>query len=87
MEILRTPVTDPSAWVAENFRVDPSWLHTLSDGELAELDSALLAVKGRGLAPPHFSRDDFHIPRMTKKPRPWFRSSLKRLSCEPNRGM
>lgn len=78
MEILRTPVTDPSAWVAENFRSDHSWLHTLSDGELAELDSALQAVKGRDLAPPHFSRDDFHIPRLGTK--------LQRLSDDLNHG-
>ena len=63
MEILKTTVTDASAWVTADFAKDRSWLHELTDSDLAELEGALAAVKSRGLAPPYFGRDDFPMPR------------------------
>ena len=67
MEILRSPVTDRSAWVADDQRNHRSWLYELSNDDLGELDSAFAAVRARGLAPPKFGRDDFPIPRLGAK--------------------
>ena len=78
MDILRSPVTDKSAWVADDHRHHRSWLHELTDADLAELDGALAGVKTRGLTPPKFGRDDFRIPR--------FGAKLAELRDELNHG-
>ncbi len=61
MNILREPVTDKSAWVAEDYRRDRSWLYELTEKDLAALHSALQNVKTKGLTPPNFGREEFPI--------------------------
>lgn len=62
MNILREPVQDASAWVAEDMRRDPSWMHQLSATELGELGAALRSVQALGLAAGMFGREEFVLP-------------------------
>ena len=62
MTICEQPVSDRSVWLAKDYASDRSWLNVLSAADLNELDSALRAVKARGMAPPDFGREDFLIP-------------------------
>ncbi len=41
MEILREQVRDRSAWVAEDYKHDHSWLFEMDTEDLSELDRAL----------------------------------------------
>lgn len=59
MEILKEPVRDRSAWVANDLRHDRSWIHELTPNELEELDTAMRAVRARGLTAGQFGREDF----------------------------
>lgn len=59
---LQGPVTDPSAWRGTEYAARDDWAHTLSRGELDELDTALTAVAEAGLAPLEFTRDAFPLP-------------------------
>ncbi|MEO8144649.1 MAG: TauD/TfdA family dioxygenase [Betaproteobacteria bacterium] len=55
------PVTDRSAWRGEDLaRAPQDWIYRLSATEIAELESAASAVKGREIT--GLSRDDFHLP-------------------------
>ena len=61
-EILRTPVTGPSAWKAADFLNDTSWIFQLSPAHLAELKRASHALKARGIGPLEFTKADFPLP-------------------------
>ena len=67
MDILRKPVTDPSAWHGPDFADDESWIEVLTAKELAELDVALQSVKERGLEQCSFGRDDFPLPTLSAR--------------------
>jgi len=55
------PVTDRSAWRGEDLaRLPQEWSYRLSATEVAELEAAVSAVKGRAIA--GLGRDDFRIP-------------------------
>ena len=61
-EILRTPVTGPSAWKAADFLNDDSWIFRLTPAHLAELNGATRALKARGIGPLEFTKADFPLP-------------------------
>ena len=61
-EILRTPVTGPSAWKAADFINDHSWIFRLTPAHLAELNAATRALKARGIGPLAFTKADFPLP-------------------------
>lgn len=51
-----------AAWTARDFEGgDTSWLHRLSDSEVAIIDAALAHLRSRSLAFPNFGADDFPI--------------------------
>ena len=58
------PVRNPSAWSAAELAADPSWIHELGPGELAELDAgtAAIAASSRGAA--GFGRGDYPLSRL-----------------------
>ena len=60
--ILKTPLTGPSAWVADDFADDNSWIRLLPNDFLAALDEAVQKVRSKGLAFPDFGLADFSIP-------------------------
>ena len=61
-EILREPVTGPSAWKATDFLNDDSWMYRFSETELRELNEATRALKAKGLKPVEFTQADFPLP-------------------------
>jgi hypothetical protein len=61
-DILRTPVTGPSAWKAADYLHDKSWIFQLTGRHLAELASATRALKARGIGPLEFTKADFPLP-------------------------
>jgi hypothetical protein len=65
MDILRTPITDPSAWHGPDFANNESWIDVLTADELAELDAALQSVKERGLEQCSFGPDEFPLPTLS----------------------
>ena len=60
--VLTQPITGPAAWRGADLADNPSWIHVLSPGAVAEIDAALAALKARGLAFPHFTAADFPLP-------------------------
>lgn len=61
-EILRTPVTAPSAWKAADYAHDDSWMYRFTDTDLAEIHTATEALRTRGLSPLEFTKADFPLP-------------------------
>lgn len=63
-EILRTPLTGPTAWKATDYRNDESWVRYFTQAELAELTEATRTLKARGIKPEAFTRSDFPLPKL-----------------------
>lgn len=62
MQILWQPVKDSTAWVAQDFETDRSWLYTLDDNNLADIENSLRQIQRDGLQPPNFGADQFPMP-------------------------
>ncbi len=60
--IQNTAITGPSAWSAEDFVSDDSWILRLTDLEIADIDTALASLEAAGKAYPKFGRKDFPLP-------------------------
>lgn len=60
-------ITGPSVWTAADVSRDESWVHALSDEDVAEIDAALERVEASGLAFPHFGREDSPLPRLSAR--------------------
>ena len=61
------PITGPKAWRGEALANDPSWILTLGDAEIADIDRALAAAKATGRALPDIERE--HFPLTVMRPR------------------
>src|SRR5580693_8448358 len=59
-----TPSTtaDPSAWHGPDLANDPSWIYTLSEDEIAELERALRVFQASGLPLASMTREQFPLP-------------------------
>ena len=57
--VLNQPVVDPAAWTADDLASDQSWIHPLTESEIADLDAAVARVEERGLDILDITRDDF----------------------------
>jgi len=64
MQILREPVKDSTAWSAQDFETDRSWLYTLDPNNLADIENSLRRIQRDGLQPPNFGADQFPMPSM-----------------------
>lgn len=56
------PVSGPSAWRAADLRAGRSWVHRLTQENVADLEAALARVKERGLAFASVEAQDFPLP-------------------------
>ena len=56
------PITDASAWTAEDLKRDESWKFTLTDDHRSDLDKALKQVNQSGLQFGEIKREDFSLP-------------------------
>jgi hypothetical protein len=60
---VRRPIEGPSAWVGADMRQrEAEWSYRLSPGEVAEIEDAVQAVRGRGLDLAEIHREDFPLP-------------------------
>lgn len=59
--VLNQPVVDPAAWTAEDLAADQSWIHPLTESDIAELDAAVARVEQRGLDILDITREDFEL--------------------------
>ena len=65
--MLLEPINNRSAWKVTDFDNDDTWIHHLSEMELAEIDSAMKSVKSKGLYVPDFGRNEFLLPTLQSK--------------------
>ncbi|MFT5391236.1 MAG: hypothetical protein ACI8PT_001430 [Gammaproteobacteria bacterium] len=63
---LLTAVQSTSAWSARDLANDTSWVHDLSEAEIAELDRTLTRVLSAGIADAPFGRAEFPLPQLSK---------------------
>lgn len=63
MEVRRTPLSGPSAWVGPEIQNDTDWIVHLDDAAIADIDAALRGVQANGLSIP-FEKEDFQLPSM-----------------------
>ena len=61
------PITGPKAWRGADLAGDPSWIVTLSEAEIADLDRALAAAKASGRPLGDIDRE--HFPLTAMRPR------------------
>ncbi len=59
----RKPVTDRSAWTAEDMAKERSWSFSLNEGQVSDLEKALANVRGKPFG--EITREDFPLPTMT----------------------
>ena len=59
--ILKQPITGPAAWSGPDLENDTGWIQPLTPDIIDGLDSALAALKSKGLRFPDFTRKDFPI--------------------------
>src|ERR1700751_93640 len=60
---LRPLIEGPSAWIgAEMRKREAEWSYRLSSSEIAEIETAVAAVRARGLDLAEIRRDDFPLP-------------------------
>jgi len=73
MEMLRTPVDSPAAWLGRDERRKCDWSYGLSEGEVTDLDAALAHAKRSGRALDALQRDDFPLPHLQPAIAHWMR--------------
>jgi len=56
-----TPITSPKAWRGETLARETSWIVTLTDAEIADVDRALAAAKASGLPLEAIQREHFPL--------------------------
>jgi hypothetical protein len=61
------PVTGPKAWRGEQLARDSSWIMTLTEGEIAELDRALSTAKRLGLPLEEVTREHFPLGSLARR--------------------
>ncbi len=59
-------ITGPEAWLGSEMAHSTEWIRPISPRAVTELDAALDGLKQRGLAWPHFVRDDFPLPTFSR---------------------
>lgn len=77
-DILREPVTEPSAWKSAQFEANESFIEFLTPDEIEEIGQAVRYVRENGLKTFAFERNDF--------PAPAFAERLARASYEVEHG-
>lgn len=61
-DVLRREITGPSAWRGPDLQDDPSWIRSLPEKALEEIDAALVWVEERAVSIP-FGKEDFPLRR------------------------
>ena len=64
--VIGGPITGPAAWRGEELARSADWIRPIAPAHVDELDAALRRVKARGLAWRDISKEDFHLPVMSR---------------------
>jgi hypothetical protein len=68
MSLIRVqPITGAAVWKGADFAQDDSWIHQLSDEEVAEIDAGLAILRAKGMHFPAFTKDDFPLPILARQ--------------------
>ena len=65
--ILKQPITGPSAWTAKDYIDDTSYIHHLTEQDLADIKAGLAQLKVHGKQFPHFGQQDFPLQHLATK--------------------
>ena len=65
--ILKQPVTGPPAWTAKDYIDDTSYIHHLTEQDLADIKAGLAQLKVHGKQFPHFGQQDFPLQHLATK--------------------
>jgi hypothetical protein len=65
--ILRTLITDATAWKGPDLQHDTSWKYPLTEEEIAEIDAAFRQVVAKGLTWGGFGKEEFPLPTLSRK--------------------
>jgi hypothetical protein len=60
--ILRTPITDRSAWMGHELAGDTAWRHQLTKEEVDDLENALSVARDKGVRHEDVTTEDFPLP-------------------------
>jgi hypothetical protein len=58
----RTPLTGPAVWTGADLAATGAWVRTLTPAHLAEIDTALAALKQSAAPPIGFAKEEFPLP-------------------------
>ena len=61
----QSELTGPAAWVGPELEKDTTWIHHLTDADVAEVEAALRGLQERGLSIP-FSAEGFPLPKLSE---------------------
>ena len=65
--ILNEKLSGPTVWKGSDLTGESSWIHELTEGEIASLDNALSFLRVLGKSFPNFVKEDFQIPAWTER--------------------
>ena len=71
MQIVRSPLQTPAAWLGLDERRSTDWIYELSDVEVADLDAGLAHAKKSGKTLEALQRDDFPLPHLAQAIAGW----------------
>jgi len=68
-------IDHPAAWTAKELMdQQEKWIYQLTEEDIAELDAALQQLKAKGLLVPNFGKDEFPMPKLAAKLKPFIQS-------------
>ena len=65
--VCMSPITGPKAWRGETLARETSWIATLTDAEIADVDRAVSVAKASGLPMEQIQREQFPLTVMRKR--------------------
>lgn len=65
--IFKQPINSASAWQGVDLAADESWIHHLSEQDIAEIDASLHSLQMQSLKYPRFTAKDFPLPKLKSK--------------------
>ena len=65
--ISKQKITGPAAWKGADFDGDSSWIHHLTEADIAEIDAAVAKARAAGTRFPKITRDSFALPGLAQR--------------------
>ena len=69
--IIRTEITDASAWRGAQMRLETSWILHLTKAHIAEIDQALSLAMSSGIEVTQMTREHFPLPGLAQSVALW----------------